>query len=105
MAIVRIAQQRRKTCARVEAGPAQPVDGAVLGDERGRLAVTDQRIVLDAARHDGSDLDAMTTSDRSSHGPALPINAPTARPGAIPPLWNPALRHAVPNASQAGNLA
>src|SRR5262245_10173756 len=38
---------------------------------------------------------------RSSHGPALPINAPSAPPGAIT-FTNPALRHAVPIAQSAG---
>src|SRR5262249_2969318 len=46
-AIARVAQQRRKTRPRVEAGPAEPVDGAVLGDERGRFAITDERVILD----------------------------------------------------------
>src|SRR5262249_9114434 len=105
MAVVRTPQQRRKTCLRVEAGPAQPVDGAVLGDERGRLAVTDQRIVLDAARHDGSDLQRTTTS--LSFVPRITSSdqCPSGRPGAIPPLWNATRRWAVSVAGQVENLA
>src|SRR5262249_26055599 len=41
---------------RVEAGPAEPVDGAVLGDQRGRFAITDERVILDATRHESSSL-------------------------------------------------
>src|SRR5262245_13338959 len=85
MAVVRTPQQRRKTCLRVEAGPAQPVDGAVLGDERGRLAVTDQRIVLDAARHDGQTSRGRRPRCRWSHARAL-RPCPLARPGTIPPF-------------------
>src|SRR6516165_11588241 len=33
-AMVRVAKQFGKTCCRVEAGPAEPVDGAAFGDER-----------------------------------------------------------------------
>ncbi len=36
---------------RVEAGNAEPVDGAVPADEGRRLAVPDDRVVLDAQRH------------------------------------------------------
>jgi hypothetical protein len=32
-------------------------DGAVLEDERGRLAVTDERVILDATRHECSSLE------------------------------------------------
>ena len=32
-------------------GPAEPVDGTVLGDKRGRLAVTNEYLILDATRH------------------------------------------------------
>src|SRR3984893_838014 len=56
-ALVRVAQQGRQTRPRVEAGPAEPVDGAVLGDERSRLAVTDERVILDATRHECSSLE------------------------------------------------
>ena len=74
MAIVRVAQQRGKTRPRVEAGPAEPVDGAVLGDERGRLAVTDERVILDATRHECSSLEIVDDLDV-----ARPMNEMGAR--------------------------
>ncbi len=42
-----IAEQRGEARTRVEAGQAQPVDRAVAPDERGRLGVSDERVVLD----------------------------------------------------------
>ena len=53
-AIARVAQQRRETRPGIEAGPAEPVDRAVLGDERGGLAIADERVILDATRHENS---------------------------------------------------
>jgi hypothetical protein len=55
-AVVGVAQQRRETRVRVEAWPAEPIDGAVLRDERGRFTVADERVVLDATSHDRSAL-------------------------------------------------
>ena len=43
-----VAEQRGEAGAGVEARPAQPVDRAVAADQRGGLAVADQRVVLDA---------------------------------------------------------
>ena len=40
-------QQGGKTCARVEAREAQPVDRTVAADERSRLAIPDKRVVFD----------------------------------------------------------
>src|SRR5258705_4512619 len=37
--------------AAVESGPAQPVNRAAAGDERGRLAVADEGVILDPACH------------------------------------------------------
>ena len=45
------AKQGREAGIRVEAGPTQPVDRAVARDQRGALAITDQRIIFDTARH------------------------------------------------------
>src|SRR5204863_2084255 len=45
------AEQRRETGVRIEARPAQPVDRTVARYERGALAVADDGIILDAARH------------------------------------------------------
>ena len=53
-AIARVAQQRREARPRIEAGPTEPIDRAVLGDERGGLAIANQRVILDATRHEYS---------------------------------------------------
>ena len=42
-----VAEQRGEARARVEARQAQPVDRAVAADQRGRLGVADERVVLD----------------------------------------------------------
>ena len=47
-AISRIAEQSREARVGIEARQAQPVDGAVVGDERRGLGVTDERVLLDA---------------------------------------------------------
>ena len=48
-AVLARAEQRREAGIRVEARPAQPVDRAIAADQRGALAVADQRVVFDAA--------------------------------------------------------
>src|SRR6185369_8533058 len=50
-AVLARAEQGGEARIRVEARPAQPVDRAVTADQRGALAVADERIVLDAKRH------------------------------------------------------
>ena len=47
------AKERGKARAAVETGQAQPVDRAVAPDERHRLAVSDNGVILDAKRHPG----------------------------------------------------
>src|SRR5260221_7192919 len=42
------AEYRGETGSGIEAWPAEPVDGAVDGDERGRLAVADEGVVLES---------------------------------------------------------
>ncbi len=49
--VVLAAQERGKAGVGIEARPAQPVDRAVASDQRGRLAVADQGVVLDAGGH------------------------------------------------------
>ena len=46
VAVLRVAEQRGEERARVEARQAQPVDGAVATDERSRLQVADEPVVL-----------------------------------------------------------
>ena len=46
---VGVAEQRGEARAGVEAGSAQPVDAAVVADERGGLGVADERVPLDRA--------------------------------------------------------
>ena len=45
--IVRSPQKRRETRTGIETRPAEPIDRAVPAHERGRLAITDERIILD----------------------------------------------------------
>jgi len=45
------AQQGGKAGGGVEAGHAEPIDGAGARDERGGLAVADERVVLDGVGH------------------------------------------------------
>ncbi len=49
--VLRGPEQRRKAGLGVESRPAQPVDRTVLADQRGRPAVTDERIIFDAGGH------------------------------------------------------
>jgi hypothetical protein len=48
----RCAEKRRKAGRRVEARDAEPVDRAIPAHERRRLAVPDDRVILDGQRHD-----------------------------------------------------
>ena len=67
------AQQGGEAGGRVEARHAQPIDRAVARHQGARLAVADQRVVLDAARH-GVARDAGVRAHPVSHfsrtGPA-----------------------------------
>src|SRR5204863_2157774 len=45
--VLRRTEQRRKAGRRIETRPAKPVDRAVAADQRGRMTVTDQRVVFD----------------------------------------------------------
>ena len=49
-AVPLVAEQRREAGVRVEAGQAEPVDRAVAADERSRLQVADQAVVLELHR-------------------------------------------------------
>src|SRR5690606_38205186 len=49
-AMAAIAQQSREARVRIEARPAEPIYGGGARNERGRLAVSDQCVVLDPAR-------------------------------------------------------
>ncbi len=50
-AVLGLAEQRGEARGRVEAGETEPVDGAIPPHEGGRLAVAEQRVVLDLQRH------------------------------------------------------
>jgi len=43
--------ESRKASAGIEAGPAEPVNRAVFGDEGGGFEIADQRVVFDARGH------------------------------------------------------
>src|SRR6185503_15627079 len=45
--VLRLAQKRRETGIRVETWHAQPVDRAVTPDQRRRMAIADQCVILD----------------------------------------------------------
>jgi hypothetical protein len=50
--ILAVPEQRGEARVGVKTRPTEPVDGAVLGDERGRLAIPDESVVLDAGAHE-----------------------------------------------------
>src|SRR6516164_5340237 len=43
-----LTEQCRKTCRRIETRQTEPVDRAVAPNQRGRAAITDQRVILDS---------------------------------------------------------
>jgi hypothetical protein len=47
----RRAKQRRETGVRIKSRPAQPINGTIAVDQRGRLAVADARIVFNRQDH------------------------------------------------------
>src|SRR5206468_5794997 len=51
-AVLRGPEQRREARAGIEARPAEPVDRSIPPDERRRLAISNEGIVLDASGHD-----------------------------------------------------
>ena len=53
VAVLLGAEQRGKACVRVEPRCAEPVDRAVVGDQRNGLRVADERVLLDAGGHRG----------------------------------------------------
>ena len=53
VAVLRVAEQLCEARPRVETGEARPVDRPVSRDERGRLQVADQAVVLDPLSHRG----------------------------------------------------
>lgn len=83
-AVVRVAQQRGKARPRVEARPAQPVDGAVLGDDGGRLAVTDEGVILDAARPERAQVTASPPRGTPGTPRPKPPHTTTSPPRAAP---------------------
>ena len=52
--VLLVAEERREAGAGVEAREAEPVDAAVTRDERRRLEVADEAVVLDPLGHDGT---------------------------------------------------
>ena len=50
-AVVRGAEEIGETGGRIEARPAKPIDGQIAPDEGGRLAIPDDRVILDIQRH------------------------------------------------------
>src|SRR5262249_9272763 len=74
MAIVPITQQRREHRGRIKTRPAQPVDRTVAANERGGLAITDQRIVFDTAWHRGSQ--SKTQPMNEAAAAAVPASLP-----------------------------
>ena len=52
--VLRPAEKCGETGPRVESRQAEPIDGAVAADQRGRVAIADQGVVLDRQRHRNS---------------------------------------------------
>ena len=57
-----VTEECRKARPRVEARPAQPIDRAIVGDERRRLAISNERVVLDPTGHERSNLRTQRSS-------------------------------------------
>ena len=51
VAVGLVTEERGEARAGIEPGDAEPVDRAVVGDQRGGLGVADERVLLDARRH------------------------------------------------------
>src|SRR5688500_5554252 len=68
-AVLGRAQERREAGRGIEARPAQPVDRAIARDERGGLAVADQRVVFDAGGHQASWYSRGSRLDRAGRSP------------------------------------
>ena len=54
MTIALLAKERSEAGVRIEARPAQPVDRAVLADERARFAVADKGIIFERSGQSGA---------------------------------------------------
>src|SRR5262245_48605480 len=78
MTIAAIADERGKHGAGIEARPAQPVDRAVAADQRGGLAVPDQRVVLDATCH-GEGLQTKVNKVNETAAGGVPCDRRSAR--------------------------
>src|SRR6266699_280838 len=103
MAVIFGAEKRRKASIRIEPRPTQPIERAIARDQRSRLAIADQRVILDTRRHADlwpeidDDLDlAFTVLERLAPAfkrdcardqPAEPIPV-RARPARPPPSRN-----------------
>ena len=74
-----VAEQLGEAAPRVEAGQAQPVDGAVPPDEGGRLGVADEGVVLEELGHA-----AMITEP----GPQATLERPPSRLMAVPVTYD-----------------
>jgi hypothetical protein len=72
-AVRRVAQQRREAGGRVEARQAEPVDRAVLADERRGLRVADEGVVLDGERHARPRLDLVALQELLADHHALDL--------------------------------
>ena len=69
-----------KQAAGIEAGPAEPVDGAVAGDERGGFAIADEGVVFERCAHA---LDSRLT--RTAGGGETARRLGVSRPGRTSP--------------------
>src|SRR5262245_64800192 len=52
MAVLFGAEKRGEASIGIETRPTQPIERAVARDQRGRLAIADQRVILDTGRHE-----------------------------------------------------
>jgi len=69
-AVLGCPKQSGEACSRIEAWPAQPIDGAVAADQSRRLAVANQRIVFNPRGHG---LGPLLSMPRPLICPQLPI--------------------------------
>src|SRR5436190_18943665 len=90
MPIVVIAQERGEHRAGIKARPAQPIDRTVPADQRGRLAIANERVILNALPHCAGLLKVQLQNGRSSRSFRKPTSpaVPRKRSDPIPAPTN-----------------
>src|SRR5215208_2956352 len=88
-----VAQQRGEAGPRIEAREAEPVDRAVAADQRGRVRVADERVLLDPLRHEAPQ--RTISSARSGGQPRATSSATWCQ--STRPAYSAASAHGMPS--------